>query len=95
MSSSVTRPLTSPYSSTTSAKWVLRRRNALSCSDSGRMSGTNQGGSAIAMTSICGDVAFGVLERTQQILGVQDADDVLGLVAPQRDAGELGLEHGC
>ena len=52
ISSSVTSPSTSPYSSTTSAKWVLRRRNALSCSDSGRMSGTNQGGSAIAMTSI-------------------------------------------
>ena len=48
MSSSVTSPSTSPYSSTTSANCVLRRRNALSCSDSGRMSGTNQGGSAIA-----------------------------------------------
>ncbi len=40
-----------------------------------------------------GKVAFGVLQRAQQVLGVQDADDVLGLVAPQRDAGELGLEH--
>ena len=93
MSSSVTSPSTSPYSSTTSAKWVLRRRNALSCSDSGRMSGTNQGGSAIAMTSICDEVALGALQRAQQVLGVQDADDVLGLVAPQRDARELGLEH--
>ena len=54
------------------------------------MSGTNQGGSAIAMMSILAQVAVGVLERAQQILGVQDADDVLRLVAPQRDAGVLG-----
>src|SRR5439155_714200 len=46
ISSSVTMPSTSPYSSTTSAKWVLRRRNALSCSETGRISGTNQGGTA-------------------------------------------------
>ena len=52
MSSSVTRPITSPYSSTTSAKCVLRRRNALSCSPSGRKSGTNHGGRATALMSI-------------------------------------------
>ena len=51
MSSRVTIPMNSPYSSTTSASGVRRRRNALSCSDSGRMSGTNQGGRATAMMS--------------------------------------------
>src|SRR5690606_42012810 len=35
-------PPISPYSSTTSANGVLRRRNALSCSDTGRVSGTNR-----------------------------------------------------
>src|SRR5665213_2285782 len=51
MSSSVTRPSTTPYSSTTSANGVLRRRNALSCSDTGRVSGTNQAGRISAATS--------------------------------------------
>ena len=39
-------------------------------------------------------VTVGLVERAQQILGVQDADDVLGLFAPQRDARVFGLEHG-
>ena len=93
MSSSVTMPSTSPYSSTTSAKWVLRRRNALSCSESGRISGTNQGGSAMAETSMLRGVAVGGPDRAQQILGVQHADDVLRLVAPQRNAGVFGRQH--
>ena len=97
MSSSVTSPITSPYSSTTSANGVLRRRNALSCSDSGRMSGTNQGGSAIADMSILDKIAAGRLDGAQQVLRVQDADDVLGRSAPERHArhrrGEHRLDH--
>ena len=93
MSSSVTMPSTSPYSSTTSAKWVLRRRNAFNCSDSGRISGTNQGGSMMADDVDARGVALGGADRAQQILGMQHADDVLRLLAPQRDAGVFGCQH--
>ena len=93
MSSSVTMPSTSPYSSTTSAKWVLRRRNALSCSETGRISGTNHGGSAMVETSILDGIAFGGADRAQQILGVQHADDVFRLLAPQRNARVFGGQH--
>ena len=44
ISSSVTRPIKPPYSSTTSAKCAFRARNALSCSAREVVSGTNQGG---------------------------------------------------
>ena len=48
MSSSVIRPCTTPYSSTTSAEWVLRRRKACSWSRSVVASGMNQGSSAMS-----------------------------------------------
>ena len=38
-------------------------------------------------------VAFGGANRAQQILGVEDADDVFRLVAPQGNAGVFGREH--
>ena len=84
MSSSVTRPITSPYSSTTSANGVLRRRNALSWSDSGRGVGHEPGRRAIAAMSSLVGVAVDRVQRAQQVLGVQDADDVLRLAAPER-----------
>ena len=40
-----------------------------------------------------GKLAVGVLDRAQQILGMQDADDVLRRVAPERDARVLGLQR--
>ena len=57
------------------------------------MSGTNQGGRAIAAKSILASVAAGGLDRAQQILGVQDADDVLRLALPQRNACDLRFQH--
>ncbi len=38
-------------------------------------------------------VALGGADRAQQILGVQHADDVFRLVAPQRNAGVFGGQH--
>ena len=38
-------------------------------------------------------IAVGGPDRPQQILGVQHADDVFRLVAPQRDAGVFGGQH--
>jgi hypothetical protein len=38
-------------------------------------------------------VAVGRANGPQQVLGVQDADDVLRLVAPQRNAGVFGRQH--
>ena len=58
------------------------------------MSGTNQGGRAIDGDVDLGEIAARRLDRAQKILGVQDADDVLGFALPQRDARDLGLEHG-
>ena len=45
-----------------------------------------------------GDVDFGKiavrdLDRTQEVLGVQDADDVLGLSLPQRHPRDLRFQH--
>ena len=57
------------------------------------MSGTNHGGSAIAMMSIVGEIAFGVADHAQQVLGVQDADDVFRRTAPQRNARVFGAQH--
>jgi hypothetical protein len=61
------------------------------------MSGTNQGGRASAAMSIF-EESPAACSRAQQILGVQDADDVLGRLAPQRHArhrcGEHRLDHG-
>ena len=58
------------------------------------MSGTNQGGRAIAFDVDLRPVAVAALERAQQVLGVQDADDVLGRSAPQRHARDRRGEHG-
>ena len=38
-------------------------------------------------------IAVGRADRAQQILGVQHADDVFRLLAPQRDAGVLRGQH--
>ena len=38
-------------------------------------------------------IAFGGADRAQQILGVQHADDVFRLLAPQRNAGVFGRQH--
>jgi len=42
-----------------------------------------------------GQIAAGGLERAQQILGMQDADDVLGRPAPQRQAGDGRGQDGA
>ena len=47
----------------------------------------------MAETLILRGVAVGGADRAQQILGVQHADDVFRLVAPQRDAGVFGRQH--
>ena len=58
------------------------------------MSGTNQGGQRDRADIDLGEVAAGRLDRAQQVLGVQDADDVLRRVAPQRNARDRRGEHG-
>ena len=93
MSSSVTRPSTSPYSSTTSANGVLRRRNALSCSETARVSGTNQGGVSSAGDVDLLGIAVDRMQRAQQILHVQHADDVLRIAAPERNARHRRRDH--
>ena len=40
-----------------------------------------------------GGIALGSADRAQQILGVQHADDVFRLVAPQGNAGVFGRQH--
>ena len=93
MSSSVTRPCTSPYSSTTSAMWVLRLRKALSWSLRLVVSGTNHGlvadGADVDPAQVSPPAA---LDRAQQILGVDDADDVLRLVSQSGHAGVGGRQ---
>ena len=44
-------------------------------------------------TSICEVSPSDGADRAQQILGVQHADDVFRLVAPQRNAGVFGRQH--
>ena len=83
MSSRVTRPITSPYSSTTRAKWVFLARKALSWSRSDIVSGTNQVSSDRLHPQLRGVAAYRV-ERAQQVLGVEHADDVLLRSAPER-----------
>ena len=80
------RPSTTPYSSTTSAEWVLRRRNACNCSRSVVASGMNHASSAMSAALQLARVAAGGGEGAEQILGVQHADDVVGFAAPQRHA---------
>ncbi len=95
MSSSVMRPISVPYSSTTSAKWLRWRRKALSCSFTGVVSGTNHGFSAIALTSSASARPRDRRHRAEQILGVQNADDVIRLTAIERQARMRALErHG-
>ena len=54
------------------------------------MSGTNQGGRAIAAISILDRSPSRRLDRAQQILGVQDADDVLGAIRATAGAACTG-----
>jgi hypothetical protein len=49
--------------------------------------------SAMVATSSLAGVAAGGRESAQEVLGVQDADDVLGLVAPERHAGIGRCQH--
>ena len=68
-------------------------RKASSCSSSVVVSGTNQGGVASAATSMAARSPSMLDQRLRQMLGVQHADDVLRLVAPQRHAGVLAVDH--
>ena len=51
------------------------------------MSGTNQGLVAIARMSIVVAIAAGGLQGGEEILGMDDADDILRLVLPDGNAG--------
>ena len=94
MSSRVTRPCSAPYSSTTRAKWERRRRNSRSWSsrvvDLGDEVGLHRHVHDVepledaGAAAVVGDEA---VDGAREILGVDDADDVLGLAAEDRDAG--------
>ena len=92
MSSSVTMPRSAPYSSTTMAKCSWRARKAWSWSNSTVDSGMNQGG---VMTSsiLTARGPPGGLDGAEQVLGVDHADDVVGLAAIERDARVGRRQH--
>ncbi len=64
----------------------LALQESLSWSSRVVASGTNQGFSTMLSMSSCSSVAPRRIERAQQILGVQHADDVVGSLAPDRHA---------
>ena len=93
MSSSVTTPISAPYSSTTMAKCSRRRLNASSCFSSVVPSGMNHGLARQLDDVDALQLPVVGVQRAQQALGMQHADDVVRLVAPQRDAGVLAVQH--
>ena len=81
-SSIVTRPAVPPYSSSTIARWTLRRWNSWSRSSTLIDSGTKTGGRS-RVRSAGGSAAD--LEERQQVLGVQDPDDLVDRLLVDRD----------
>ena len=79
----VTMPAVPPYSSSTMAMWTLRRWRLCSRSSTLIDSGTNSGARTQAAD---GRRLVDALEVRQQVLGVQDAHDVVDGVLVDRDA---------
>ena len=82
-SSIVTRPAVPPYSSSTIAMWTLRRWNSWSRSSTLIDSGTNTGVRRIERSD--GRSVDRALQERQQVLGVQDADDLVDRLLVDRD----------
>ena len=93
MSSSVTSPISAPYSSTTKARCARRWRNARSWCSSEVVSGMNQGGVASRRSSAPVSLAPSRCDRGQHVLGVQHADDRVRVAAPDRVARVGALQH--
>ncbi len=79
----MTRPAVPPYSSSTIAMWTLRRWNSWSRSSTLIDSGTKTGVRRIERR--LGALLDRALEERQQVLGVEDADDLVDRVLVDRD----------
>ena len=86
----VTRPATPPYSSITIAMWLRDWRNSRSSTFRRLDSGISTAGRSSSCTlagAVVGDHA------AQQVLGQQDAEDLVLVLAMHREARVAGFDH--
>ena len=93
-SSMVTRPAMPPYSSATMAMCTRERRISRSSTLSRFDSGTNTGGRMNSLMSKLRRRRCSRQSAAQQVLGQQDADDLLAILVHHRKARVTALDHG-
>ena len=92
-SSMVTSPAVPPYSSTTIAKWVRRACMSRSSSSAGFESGTKQRRPHHGLDPLRGLGLVLVEDPLGDVLEVGDADDVVEVLADDRDPGEPAAQR--
>ncbi len=81
-----------PYSSATMAMCTRERRNSRSSTLRRLDSGTNTAGRMNSLMSKCEVIIL--RGQPQQVLGEQDADDLLAVLVHHREARMAALDHG-